>query len=99
MESKDDEEELLQRLIAKVEGLQRAARASQWLTVAEVAERTRLSRASLYRHMADPVDPLPSHRRGRRRLFSAQEVDDWVRRARRSDKPDIQAIVTAIEST
>ena len=47
--------------------------------------------------MADPIDPMPSYRRGGRRLFDAEEVDAWLRRGRVITGTDVSAIVAAIE--
>ena len=53
-----------------------------YLTVDATADRMQIHRAGVYRHMADPVDPLPYKVVGRRRRVKLSELDAWMERQR-----------------
>ena len=54
-----------------------------YLSIPELARYSGLSRATLYRRMADPVDPLPVFHVKRRTLIRRDEFDAWLLRLRR----------------
>ena len=51
----------------------------KWLTTKQIAARLQVSRATLYRYLADG---LPSHQAGGKkgdRRYDPDEVDEWIR--------------------
>ena len=51
----------------------------RYVDLAGLVAYSSLSKAQLYRFIADPIHPLPVHHVGRRVLFLKSEFDRWLR--------------------
>ncbi len=69
-----------------------------YLSIPQLAQYSGLSRATLYRRMADPVDPLPVFHVKRRTLVRRAEFDAWLERLRRREEDRVARFVAQMSA-
>jgi hypothetical protein len=65
----------------------------EYLSYADLVQRTGVSERAWRRALEDPVDPLPCYRIGGRTLFKRVEWEAWMQRRRAVGAPELDEIV------